>query len=142
MTTSYLLLSSEQECRELSAALWRLAVPEHARAGNDPTQYLCSWIKHPSRDQWALLIDSSYSFRRHAETKADIDAANDPRGTRASITAAFGAAMADPVKGAADVLAYVSARETIRLADVLPNFDAARTQTQTQMTAEGWFQHA
>lgn len=140
--THYVILPNGAAARGLSHTIGRLARALTDRPAHALADDAFRVIKHPSRDQWALLIDSSYSFRRHAETKADIDAANDPRGTRASITAAFGAAMADPVKGAADVLAYVSARETIRLADVLPNFDAARTQTQTQMTAEGWFQHA
>jgi hypothetical protein len=137
---SYVLLSSETECKDLSRALWRLRRPEPvAEAAGDQTLYLFGWHKHPTLNQWALRFDEQYQYPRHPDVPMMLTAPGDPYGSQALMQSLFLPIAADGANSLQALLAYILANDVIDTGEILPLVDPALVKTQAQMEAAGWF---
>lgn len=108
--------------RAMSGALWSLAVPNPTGT----TRYAVGWITHPNTGDVALLIPEAYTQRvaLDADVPAFVSALNLPTDEAAALTSTLKGA-----KGGAP----------LTVAEWLPPTLAARTLTDEEADAAGWF---
>lgn len=136
----YILFSSEQTCKDLSRALWRLSRPAPvAEAAGDQTQYLFGWHKHPTLSQWALAFDETYQYSRHPDVPMMLTAPGDPYGSQALMQTLFLPIAADGGNSLQALLTYILTHDVIDTAQVLPHVDPTIVKTRAEMDADGWF---
>lgn len=106
----------------MSGALWSLAVP----SVTGTTRYAVDWITHPSTGDVALLIPETYTQRvaSDADVSAFVSVLNLPADEAAALTSTLRGA-----KGGT----------SLTVAEWLPPTLAARTLTDEEADAAGWF---
>lgn len=135
----YILLSDEQNCKDLSRALYRINRPEHLADLQNDTLYLFPWHKHPSTGTWALLFQDDYQYMKHPDVNVTLTAPGDPYGSQALMQTLFLPIAADGVNSLQALLTYILTHDVIDTAMVLPHVNPALVKTKAQMDAAGWF---
>lgn len=135
----YILLSDEQNCRDLSRALYRLNRPEHLADLQNDTLYLFPWLEHPSTGAWALLFQANYQYAKHPDVNVTLTAQGDPYGSQALMQSLFLPIAADGVNSLQALTQYILDKDVIDTAEILPHVNPALVKTKAQMDAAGWF---
>lgn len=135
----YLLIPTETACRDLSASLWRLSTPITHGYADANTQYAVGWVKHPSRDEWALCIPEDFGFRRHPFVITMLTSPTDEWGSQALMAQNFMPIAANGAASLQALGAYVIANDVVMPVEVLQFINTSLIRTHAQMDADGWF---
>jgi len=124
----YLILSrpSVAYARAISAHLYRLTRPDHARSAEDVSAYWCGWLVHPSTGAVALVMPDE-DIPVHTESDADL--------LVQAVAHAIPPAEAEKLR--VDILATRGTRAAPLL--FVPQSAQTQLRTHSQMEADGWF---
>jgi hypothetical protein len=136
----FVLLSTEDQCKELSAALHYLSRPRHIQdQDGDGPSYLFPWFRHPGSGLHALAFYDDYQYRKHPDVNMMLTAPGDPYGSQALMQSLFLPIAADGANSLQALLAYILANDVIDTGEILPLVDPVLVKTQAEMDADGWF---
>jgi hypothetical protein len=139
MSNLYLVGQTEQTCKDLSQALYRLARPQHLWEPNEVATYVLPWMWKPDSSECALIFVDGFQYPKHADINDMLTAPGDPYGSQALMQTLFLPIAADGMNSLQALLAYILSNSVIDTAQVLPHVNPALVRTKAQMEAAGWF---
>ena len=139
MSHLYLVGQTEQMCKELSQALYRLARPQHLWEPQETATYALPWIWRPDGSECALLFVEGFQYNKHPAINSMLTAPGDPYGSQALMQALFLPIAADGVNSLQALTQYILTHDVIDPGEILPYVDPALVKTKAQMDAAGWF---
>jgi len=138
MTTQYIPGLTEDECKKISRAMWLLSAPKSLYA-ESKTAYAVNWNKHPTRDEYALVMPSDYVIEPHPKTKADIQKVTDDEGIKAELQVAIYSKSVKTKEQAETALIDAIDSKLLTVGKITEQFDPAQVKTKAEMDADGWF---
>lgn len=130
----YLTGLTEKQAESISKELFKLSIG--TRIASSTSQYLLGWMKHPERDEWALVVPDV--------VKIPLVVCDDIEKSIATLLAMFDAEMTEEEKS--ELPELVRYRKTLELheqyillGEIMPQALKLRLKTQVEMEADGWF---
>ena len=119
------MTNPETRAANISRKFYQLSRPVQ---GNDVTQYLFGWIKHPTNDSIALVIDSTFKLPKGVISATNIT--NWISDTYPTITAAQITTLTN----------YINSNTLLRISRLILTA-RIKLWTNAQMQARGWFDY-
>jgi len=137
MTTFYIVGLTLPEAQKISRTIWRLVMPESL--GRSITEFAVGWNKHPTRDEYALVMPSDYVLTPHPKTKGDIQKVTDDEGIKAELQVAIYSKSVKTKEQAETALIDAIDSKLLTVGKITEQFDPAQVKTKAEMDADGWF---
>lgn len=138
MTTQYISGLTEAECEKISRTMWLLSAPRSLYVGSKTT-YAVNWNKHPTRDEYTLVMPSDYVLQAHPKTKQDIQSVTDDEGIKAELRAAIYSKSVKTEEQAETALIAAIDANMLTVGKITEQFNPAQVKTKDEMDADGWF---
>jgi len=118
-------LTSEERGFAISRELFNLTYPRHLHTENQTSKLLFSVIKHPDRDEWAIIAPNTYQIFVHPQRDVTALVSLFPQLTQEE----------------RDRLTYyISSNDEITFKNILPSDATVLTEEEAQQ--QGWIENA